>query len=243
MRSLHKLIVCLILAVYFLVVCSGEIAVASPISEQLSNLSSIDSISHVANPTLTQVRLISLPKRLSEKKGNHPKKQSNKLHTSASPEKKASPFLPKESKNKLSILTNIDAEISAKAILEEFNVNSGFSGAYHMPTRQWVALPSGNASLRNGLSVEPLVALSGGHAEAEKTLIDKIAISPTENAGFVLILKSDQVLEIRWNSGIINGRNFKSKACPEEFRNIIKESIELDTGYKVVEQVVDNLNG
>ena len=117
-----------------------------------------------------------------------------------------------------------------------YNPGSAFSGAYNPATGEWVALASEGATLVDGSAIAT-VDRYGGHAAAEADLMGRLpgGSSDRQNVGFVLFWKGAGELEIRWNSGTINMRNFRDRAAPAQYRDQIKRAIEAATGLRVVE--------
>jgi hypothetical protein len=129
----------------------------------------------------------------------------------------------------------VQAEIAAAEVLPQYAPGSGFSGAYNPATGQWVAVASGGATLLSGRPIQTVPQL-GGHAAAEASLVERTGITDTSrNVGFVLLKGEGNTLTIRWNSGQINLRNFGDRAAPSEFRAAIREAVQRETGFEVIE--------
>jgi hypothetical protein len=138
-------------------------------------------------------------------------------------------------RNEVTTLTNVSPDISASNALSEYNVDSAFSGIYHPPTKQWMALASEGASLKTAQPIST-VAQFGGHAQVERALVTKTGlVNVRENVAFVLILENANTLRIKWNSISVNQRNFGDRAAPRHYRAIIMEAIRNETGYRVIE--------
>jgi hypothetical protein len=141
----------------------------------------------------------------------------------------------KAATSEITTLTNVSAEIPAADVLSKYTIGSGFSGAYNPATKSWVALASGDAKLVSGGPLKTVPVL-GGHANAEAALVARTGITDTSNnVGFVLSRQGENTLQIRWNSGTINTRNFGNRAAPQAYRSEIKDAVQKTTGFKVVE--------
>lgn len=135
----------------------------------------------------------------------------------------------------ITTLTNVRAQIAAADVLPKYNPKAGFSGVYHPSTRQWLALASGNSTLISGVPVDT-VPQYGGHLDAEAALVAKTGITDTNtNIGFVLVWKGNNIVQILWNSGQINGRNFNDSAAPARYREPIRQAVAAETGFQVIE--------
>jgi hypothetical protein len=132
-------------------------------------------------------------------------------------------------------LTNVGADIAAPDVLAKYEPGAGFSGAYNPATGEWVALASGDARFVDGRPA-PTVPQFGGHAAAERSLSQRTGITDvSENVGFVLVWQGDNTVQIRWNSGTINARNFGDRAAPQQHRQAIVDAVARTTGAVVVE--------
>jgi RHS repeat-associated protein len=138
--------------------------------------------------------------------------------------------------SEITTLTNVKADIAAADVIPQYNPGSGFSGAYNPATGQWVALASGEATtLTSGKPVQT-VPLLGGHAAAEGALVERTGITDTSgNVGFALVWEGNNTVRLRWNSTTINTRNFGDRAAPATYRAEIRQAVERDTGFKVIE--------
>lgn len=162
--------------------------------------------------------------------------------------------------NEKYILTNVYPKENAK-VLSKYKPESGFSGVYNIDTKQWMALPSGEASLvekdknalpSEGASLEKdnnndefcTVEPQGGHLKVQKRFNEIISDNklPHQNLGFFIKLNPDKekTFNIRFISGKINccyNKNrseFPSREVPEKYQDAIKEAIETTmAGYKV----------
>ncbi|MBX2798630.1 MAG: hypothetical protein KTR31_13195 [Myxococcales bacterium] len=131
-------------------------------------------------------------------------------------------------------LTGRNPENSVGDILPLYNDGAGFSGAYDPATGDWVALASGNASLKSGDRIST-VSQYGGHGAARNDLVSRSGTSNTRAfVGFVLIWKGDHI-QIRWNSRTINQTNFGNRTAPMEHRQAIMDAIKADSGLDVRE--------
>lgn len=85
-------------------------------------------------------------------------------------------------------------------------------------------------------AARPHRAAVRGHAAAERSLAQRTGITDVrENVGFVLLWQGDNTVQIRWNSGSINARNFGDRAAPQQHRQAIIDAVARTTGAVVVE--------
>jgi hypothetical protein len=120
--------------------------------------------------------------------------------------------------------------------MADYNPGAGFSGALNTETGEWVAVASGNATLKNPDPDDPITTVSqfGGHREAEANLPSGRS---RKNVGFVVVYTADGEAEIRWNSRTINERNFgagrsdaEKRSAPEEYREQVRDAIKKACG-------------
>ena len=137
----------------------------------------------------------------------------------------------------ITTLTNVQAEIPPAQVLSQYKVESGFSAAYNPKADKYVALASGDASLVSGQRIRTVQQHGGtGHLLAERELVARTGLTDTSgNVGFVVVWKGNGTVQLRWNSGAINERNFGNRAAPDNFRAAIREAVARDTGFKVTE--------
>ncbi|WP_179271933.1 polymorphic toxin-type HINT domain-containing protein [Actinomadura meyerae] len=96
----------------------------------------------------------------------------------------------------------------------------GFSGVYDPTTGRLVA--------RLSSGPQALVPQAGGHGRTNREMFG----NSTETVGFVAIVR-DGSLEVRWNSGSVNRRNFRNAAAPTQYREPIMEALRNLTGLEV----------
>jgi hypothetical protein len=134
---------------------------------------------------------------------------------------------PADAENALTNLTDDGA-----AALGEFGPGSGFSGAYNHETGTFLAYPSGETRLLSGGVPANRVSRYGGHATANRVLAETTGVLPTDNFGFVAVMKEDGTFGFRWNSLSVNGDNpsFRGTQVPEHMRGPIMDAFTRSTG-------------
>ena len=110
--------------------------------------------------------------------------------------------------------------------LDGFADSQGFTGVFDKATNKIAYKPSnidGNPiTLRDGSVIEDVVEQFGGHGP----VADAMGGMRDTKLGFAIIKKSDDVLEIRWNSRTLNGVD--NPSVPEEFKASILEKVKAE---------------
>lgn len=70
----------------------------------------------------------------------------------------------------------------------------------------------------------------GGHGQINSEVFG----GSRNTVGFVAVMGDNGVLQMRWNSGSVNVRNFGNRAAPTQYRNPIMDAIRRATGLEVV---------
>jgi hypothetical protein len=138
--------------------------------------------------------------------------------------------------NEISTLTNLPHDVPAATALQKYTVDSGFSAVYDPATKSFVALASGEKTAL--LSGKPVATVDqfGGHGPAQATLIAKLGSTDArKHIGFVIVWKGDGKVQLKWNSGTVNYKNFGQNAAPVSERPSIVRAVETTLGVKVVE--------
>jgi hypothetical protein len=98
---------------------------------------------------------------------------------------------------------------------------------YSPMTRQFMAFPSGDTRLLNGLAPEKLVPRRAGHANVNREFSQVTRTAPTGNVGLTMFLEEDGGFSVEWRSASVNGLNpsFLGDLVPESLRPQIIEDV------------------